>query len=240
MTVPVIYYHKIDLPQPGSKVRGGYTPPARFARQMAYLKKHGFVFYTASELVEHFRERGEFPPNAVTVTFDDGWKDNYTNAFPILRRFQIKATVFLVPSCIGQVSARVQAEGESPRAHLSREEIFEMARGGIEFQSHSLSHQLLDRISLQEVKVEVEESKRQIENLLQKPCRIFAYPAGYFSATAQAALKDAGYTAAFTTSYGPTDALDIYALNRTEILRRDRFLFQFARKVEAFKSQPEG
>jgi peptidoglycan/xylan/chitin deacetylase (PgdA/CDA1 family) len=231
MPVPVICYHKIDIPQPGSLVRGGYTPPARFAKQMAYLKRQGFVFYTASELIEYFQQHEKFPPRGITVTLDDGWKDNYPNAFPILRKFGIKATIFLVPSCIGQVSAKVQAEGETPRAHLSSDEILEMSAHGIEFGSHSMNHKLLHQITPEEVKYEVEESKREIENLLQKPCKIFAYPAGFFSETARQAIKDAGYTAGFTTIYGPTDRLDPYALNRTEILRRDRFLFQFARKV---------
>ena len=235
MPVPVICYHKIDVPQPGSLVRGGYTPPARFARQMTYLKKQGFVFYTASELIDYFREHGAFPPNAITLTLDDGWKDNYTNAFPILRGLGIKATIFLVPSCLGQVSAKVQAEGEGPRAHLSTEEVLEMSRHGIEFGSHSMNHKLLHQIPDEEVKHEVEESKREIENLLQKPCKVFAYPAGYFSDVAQAAVKETGYTAAFTTHYGPLDELNLYALNRTEILRRDRFLFQFARKVNALR-----
>lgn len=235
MHVPVIYYHKIDVPQPGSLVRGGYTPPARFSRQMSYLRKQGFIFYTASELIDYFREHGAFPPGGIALTFDDGWKDNYTNAFPVLLELGIKATIFLVPSCLDQVSAKVQAEGESPRAHLSSEEVLEMSRHGIEFGSHSMNHKWLHQISEEEVRHEVEESKRQIENLVQKPCKVFAYPAGYFSDIAQRAIKETGYTAAFTTHYGPTDELNLYALNRTEILRRDRFLFQFARKVNALR-----
>ncbi len=55
MIAPVLLYHKIDWPAPDSRVRGGFTPPARFARQMSYLKRRGFVFYTASELIEYFR-----------------------------------------------------------------------------------------------------------------------------------------------------------------------------------------
>jgi peptidoglycan/xylan/chitin deacetylase (PgdA/CDA1 family) len=233
MPAPVILYHKIDKPAPDSLLRGAFTPPARFARQMAYLKKQGALFYTASELIEHFREHGAFPANGITLTFDDGWKDNYTNAFPILRELGIKATVFLVPSCIGQVSSKVRGEGEGARAHLTRAEILEMSQHGIEFGSHSMNHKLLDRISPQEVKVEVEEAKRRLEDLLQKPCKVFAYPAGYFSDVARRAVEDAGHIAAFSTRYGPVDHLDIFALNRTEILRRDRFLFQFARKVKA-------
>ncbi|MGB7921794.1 MAG: polysaccharide deacetylase family protein [Pyrinomonadaceae bacterium] len=236
MIAPVILYHKIDKPARDSLLRGAFTPPARFARQMRYLKRRGAQFCTASELIEHWRERGAFPPNSITLTFDDGWKDNYTNAFPILRELGIKATVFLVPSCIGQVTSKVQGEGEGPRAHLSREEILGMSQHGIEFGSHSMNHKLLDRISPQEVRAEVTEAKRQLEDLLQKECKVFAYPAGYFSDVARRAVEDAGHIAAFSTCYGPQDHLDIFALNRTEILRRDRFLFQFARKIKALGS----
>lgn len=84
----------------------------------------------------------------------------------------------------------------------------------------------------EEVKFEVEESKRQLEELLQKPCKVFAYPAGYFNDEARRVVEDAGHAGAVTTIYGPRDRPDPYALNRIEILRRDRFLFQFARKVE--------
>ena len=201
---------------------------------MAYLKKEGFVFYTASELIEHFLQHGQFHPNGIALTLDDGWKDNYTNAFPILRRLEIKATIFIVPACVGEVSTKAVAKGEGPRLHLSRENILEMSAYGIEFGSHSLNHRLLHELPPKEVKLEVEEAKRQIEEIAQQACKTFAYPAGLFSESVQRVIKDAGHIAAFTTSYGPTDQLDLFALNRTEILRRDRFLFQFARKVQQF------
>jgi hypothetical protein len=72
--------------------------------------------------------------------------------------------------------------------------------------------------------------------MVQKECHTFAYPAGHFSKAAKRIIQESGHTAAFTTTYGPSDSLDLFALNRTEILRRDRFLFQFARKVESFRS----
>ena len=235
MVIPVIQYHKIDRPAADSLVRGCFTPPRRFARQMAWLKRKGFVFYTASELIDHFRQRGEFPENGIALTFDDGWQDNYTNAFPVLKQLGIRATIFIIPSVIGETSAKALAAGEGPRAHLSREEILEMSRQGIEFGSHSMNHRLLPQLSPEEVKLEVEEAKKQIEELIQKPCRTFAYPAGYFSDGAKRIISEAGHTAAFTTVYGPADRIDLYALNRTEILRRDRFLFQFANKVNRLR-----
>lgn len=233
--IPVIQYHKIDKPGPGVLVRGGFTPPARFARQMTYLKKCGFIFYSASELIGHYLENNEFPPNGIAVTFDDGWKDNYINAFPVLKRLGIKATIFIVPSCMGEVSSKVMAEGEIERPHLSRDEILEMSAGGIEFGSHSVNHKLLDRISPQEVKFEVVESKKQIEDLLQQPCKTIAYPGGFYSEESQRMIESAGYIAAFSTVFGPQDSLDLYAINRVEIFRRDRFLYQFKRKIDPLR-----
>ena len=228
---PFIFYHKIDLPPPDAKIRGGYTPPKRFAKQMAFLKKQGFVFYTVSDMIDSYLKHGRFPSRGIAITFDDGWNDNYENAFPVLRQLNIKATVFLISSCIGQISNKAQSVGEGPRAHLSKLEIREMQEYGIEFGSHTLSHKLLDRISPEEVKIEVEQSKKQLEDILKAPCNVFAYPGGHYDEVARRLVKDAGYRVAFTTRYGPVDHFDPFALNRTEILRRDRFVYQFARKV---------
>lgn len=237
MNAPVLAYHKIDVPRKDIRIRGAFTAPSRFAKQLGYLKKREFVFYTASELIEHYLNHGKFPPKSLALTLDDGWKDNYTNAFPILQRLGIKATIFLVPTCIGQVSDTVVGKGEQPRAHLSREDILEMSAGGIEFGSHSLNHKHLHQISPEEVTFEVEESKRRIEDLLQKPCKTFCYPAGFFNETAKEAVKRAGYIAAFSTIYGDDTQLDLYALNRIEILRRDRIPFRFARKARLLSNR---
>ena len=233
MIPPVIQYHKIDKPGPGSLVRGGFTPPHRFARQMTFLKKSGFAFYTVSALIEHFLEHDRFPERGIAVTLDDGWQDNYTNAFPVLRSLGLVATVFIVPSCLGQSSIKAGAEGEAARPHLSPAQVLEMSAAGIEFGSHSLNHRLLHQLPREEVVIEVEEAKRQIEQLTGKECKTFAYPAGYYNQQAQQIIAAAGHIAAFSTTYGPDDTLDLFALNRIEILRRDRFRFQFARKVAA-------
>jgi peptidoglycan/xylan/chitin deacetylase (PgdA/CDA1 family) len=111
-----------------------------------------------------------------------------------------------------------------------------MANAGIEFGSHTMSHQLLHQLPQAEVKSEIETAKRELESLLQSPCWTLAYPAGFFSDAACQIAREAGHIAAFSTIYGPTDQLDLFALNRTEILRRDRFIFQFGRKVAPFRS----
>jgi peptidoglycan/xylan/chitin deacetylase (PgdA/CDA1 family) len=232
--VPVIQYHMIDMPSLGARVRGGFTPPKRFAKQMKYLKSHGYSFFTASELIEYYLERRQFPPRGLTITFDDGCLDNYTNAFPVLRELGIKATMFIVPSCIGETHCKALALGEPPRPHVTREQILEMNRFGIEFGSHSMNHRLFHQIPRSDVQYEVESSKLFLENLLQKPCKTFAYPAGYYTSEAERIIESAGHICAFSTTYGPNDHIDLYAVNRTEIFRRDRFLFQFARRLKPF------
>ena len=236
MQIPVLAYHKIDEPTSDIKLRGAFTSPKNFARQMRYLKRQNYKFYTASELIDFYLENGAFPARAITLTFDDGWKDNYTNAFPIMKELGIRATIFLVSSCIGKRSAKVVADGEGEREHLALEDILEMSEYGIEFGSHTLNHKLLHQVPDEEVEFEVTESKKEIENLLQKPCRVFAYPAGFCTAAAQNAVKRAGYVAAFSTVYGDRENVNLYALNRIEILRRNWFLFQFARTIKPLRS----
>lgn len=230
--IPVLAYHKIDVPTADVKIRGAFTAPARFDKQISYLRRRGFEFYTASQLVQRFIESGRYPENAICLTFDDGWKDNYTFAFPILKKHGVVVTIFLVPSCIGRTTDQVTAEGEGKREHLSASDIREMSDFGIEFGSHSMNHRLFDRISPDEIDSEVFESKAFIENLVQRDCSVFAYPAGFFNEHSKASIKGAGYLAAFSTVYGSDDRNDLFELNRTEILRRDKFPFRFARKIK--------
>lgn len=234
MLVPALLYHKIDVPARDVKIRGAYTSPRRFEKQMSYLKKIGFEFCTASELVDDYLKFGKFHENRIVITFDDGWKDNYSNAFPIMKRLGIRVTIFLVTSCIGKTTAQVTAEGEGVREHLSREDVLEMSKHGVEFGSHSVNHKLFDRITPAEIEDEINASKTYIEDLVQKPCRIFAYPAGFFTEPAKQLIKQAGYIGAFSTVYG--DDSDIFSLNRVEILRRDRRPFQFSGKIKALRA----
>jgi peptidoglycan/xylan/chitin deacetylase (PgdA/CDA1 family) len=233
MKVPALLYHKIDLPTADVKIRGAFTAPQKFERQVAHLKRNGYEFYTASELIKFYRANGEFPPRAIAITFDDGWKDNYQYAFPVLKKYGAKATIFLVTSCLGQMTDRVTADGEGPREHLSEKDVLEMSKGGIEFNSHSVNHSLFHQISEEDIRFEVNESKKIVENLTQKECSVFAYPAGFFTDFAKRAIKEAGYEGAFSTIYGTEENFDIYSLNRVEILRRDSFPFRYGKKIKS-------
>ena len=120
---PVLLYHKIDYPTADVRIKGAFTSPRVFERQLAYLHRSGFEFLTASELLTRLLNQGLFPPKTVAITFDDGWKDNYVNAFPILRKYGVPATIFIVPSLVGETSDQVTADGEGPREHASADDI---------------------------------------------------------------------------------------------------------------------
>jgi peptidoglycan/xylan/chitin deacetylase (PgdA/CDA1 family) len=228
---PVLLYHKIDLPTPDVKVRGAFTRPDIFENQIKYLQKQQYRFVTVGELIEHQIEFGSFPSKTIAISFDDGWKDNYVRAFPIMKKYGVRATIYLVADCLGRTTDRVVPPGELPREHMSANDVREMDEYGIEFGSHTLSHRWLHELGPDEIDKEIVESKKFVEDLTQTVCKTIAYPAGYFNDHAKASAKQAGYLAAFSTIYGDESADDLFELNRTEILRRDKFMFRYSRKI---------
>jgi len=233
MRAPVLLYHKIDVPTPDVKVRGAYCAPRVFEKQLAYLVKNQIKVVTVGELIDQFNSFGFFPERTVAISLDDGWKDNYLNAFPLIKKYGLTATIYLVADCLGRTTDQVTAPGEAPREHLTAENVREMASYGIEFGSHTLSHRFLDKIPPEDVDHEVVKSKSFVEDLVQTQCKTIAYPAGYFTEHAKNAARKAGYVAAFSTVYGDDLGGDLFELNRTEILRRDKFMFRFRRKIRS-------
>jgi peptidoglycan/xylan/chitin deacetylase (PgdA/CDA1 family) len=233
VTSPFLLYHKIDHPTADVKIKGAFTTPAKFEKQIRYLNKLGISVLTASDMIEYYKREGRFPDRTISLTFDDGWKDNYTNAFPIMKKYGVTATIFLVPSLLGKISDHVTADGEGPREHMSEDDVREMSAAGIEFGSHTTHHKLLHQATDEEVVSEITESKKSIEDIVQKECRMFAYPAGFFTDLAVKCVADTGYAGAFSTVYGQDNGGDLYRLNRTEILRRDGYPFKFGKKIRS-------
>ena len=110
-----------------------------------------------------------------------------------------------------------------------------MAKHGIEFGSHTTNHRLLHELKPDEVRFEVSDAKKQIEGCSNARAKLWRIQRGFLNATVEKIVAEAGYTCAFSTVYGPKEPIELYALNRIEILRRDRFLWQFARKIRPIK-----
>lgn len=201
----VLMYHSVS--ETDSELA---VSPARFAQQLAWLTQQGYQFFTASDLL-----RDDLPTKAVVLTFDDGFADNYTQMFPILKQFNAKATIYLAPKM--QTIER-----------LSVEQIEEMQASGLcEFGAHTMHHVNVSQVPLDEAKAEIEASKAWVETTLGVPCRAFAYPYGRFNDENVGQVKTAGFTTAVTVKKGIEEVTDPYRIKRVSILRSTNKL-QFA------------
>jgi peptidoglycan/xylan/chitin deacetylase (PgdA/CDA1 family) len=137
----------------------------------------------------------------VVVTFDDGFRDFYTTAYPILEKFGLKATVFLSSGLIGKTFL-------TGRECLNEEEILELVARGIEFGSHTVNHPQLKSLSRDEIIYELADSKKMIEGITGSQVSLFSYPYrfpeedGAFIRNLGSLLIEAGYSAGVTTSIG--------------------------------------
>jgi len=186
---------------------------------MAYLKKHNYRVISLSDLVSCLETKTDLPKKAVVLTFDDGYQDNYFNVWPILKKYNFAATIFLVPGLIGQEMNNAQ---KIPLKILDWPQIQEMHQSGlVDFQPHSLTHPRLDKISLEQVRKEIKESRKIIEERLNKTCSFFAYPFGKYNEEVKQIVKKEGFKAALSIKAGLVkEGDDVFELNRISVNSR--------------------
>ncbi len=186
--IPVLNYHQIN----DRDVNALTVRTDQFEAQMQYLAEHGYHTITPAELTDAWDNGTPLPDKPVIITFDDGYVDNYKNAYPILQKYNLKATIFLVSDFLGTYPN-----------YLTWDEAAEMqASGLIDFESHTLSHEELDKLSDEEMQHQLVDSKHALEWHLQKNIKYLAYPCGDYTQKVQDATRDAGYRAAFTVHLG--------------------------------------
>ncbi len=205
--IPALMYHKIGDPPEPTQLAKLWVSEEEFKWQMEYLLRHGWSPILFADLEEAEVGKSKLPPNAVLVTFDDGYANNYEVAFPIMKALGIKSNIFLVYETIDQHNAWHDPKSEPWIRMLTWKQCFEMRDSGlVEFGSHTMKHRNLPTISLEEAKWELAESKRRLEEKLGVPMRGFAYPYGagaYVPAVRQAA-REAGYRYDFGIKQGIT------------------------------------
>ena len=193
---------------------------ADFDKQMQYLSK---VYNPISldQMAQHIQNGTSLPSKAVAVTFDDGYRDNYENAYPILRKYNIPATFFLTTGFIGtgQIPKWDKAYHTNENTlMLSWEQVLKMSGNGIAFGSHTLTHPFLTRIPLKQAQKEICMSKDIIEQKIGTPITTFSYPSGNFDSNIKQIVKEAGYSAAVSTIPGYNSMhVDVHALKRNVI-----------------------
>lgn len=214
--VMILNYHKIDNMNISLSVL-----PDDFAAQMDYLKRNDYHTITPDELYASLAGEADLPENPVLITFDDGYKDNYQNAYPILKKYGFKATVFVVTSFMG-----------TQKNYLTWEQAQEMEANGISIESHTVSHKSMTELSDDELRAELVNSKKAIEDHLGKQVDYIAYPTGTYNLHIAQLVKDAGYKAAFTIKYGNVDkASNLYALERVPIFHTEDTFKSFLERI---------
>jgi len=218
--------HSISAPQ-SSEERTYYLSPTRFHRCMHWLKESGYESASAAEWLH-----GDVGKNRILLTFDDGYDDLYSQLLPATVQFRLKPIVFLVADRTGTTNVWDHTRGLRRRDLLTLDQIREMQRYGVEFGSHTLTHPWLPGVSDDDLRREVGDSKRRIEDVLGMPVTTFAYPFGGVDQRVRGAVAAAGYALAFTTRPGLNWWGDPLCLNRAEVSETDTFL-DFALKLRS-------
>lgn len=203
--IPILMYHSIgDDPDPrGAQYYRTVTSPQGFARHMQVLSSEKYQVVTLKQALAAIAGDFLVPEHRipVVITFDDGLRDFYTNAFPVLHAAGMPSTVFLTTGCI---------DGNFPTGVpcLRSAEVKELARHGVDFGSHTVSHPRLVELSPAELEREVAESRFLVEDLIGTQVGLFSYPYRFpqedanFQRFLRERLVANGYFAGVTTALG--------------------------------------
>lgn len=229
--VPILMYHKIN-PDPETGNLGLRVPPSEFDWQMQYLAGQGYHTVSLQDVRDYIKEGKPLPPKPVVITFDDGYKDNYTYALPILEKYGFTATVFVVVNTIGSVN-KFDLGVQPVNQMMSWSELRDMASRGIDIWSHTMDHPHLSGLPQDKALYQIKESKAALEKGLGLPVKYFCYPYGSYNQAVKKMVEQCGYEAATTTHQGlayPSD--DIFALKRVYVtgqMSRQKFIRELTR-----------
>ena len=187
--VPILSYHQVN-----DIDHNEFTlSPEEFDAQMKYLVDNGYTFMQPDELLDAWDNQTPLPAKPVVVTFGGGRLDFYKTAFPILQKYNVKATLFVVTDFISLYPS-----------YITWAQAREMQESGlVDIESNTLNHgNLADMLSNQDIRNQLINSKQAVEWHMKKPANYLSYPGGMYTREVEQITHDAGYRAAFTIDYG--------------------------------------
>lgn len=200
--VPVLMYHSISSKYDNSIC----VSEGQFRKQMAWLRDNGYHSVSADAFYAGLTENGPLPEKPVLITFDDGFKDNYKVAWPILQEYGFTATFFVVA---GKIDAY----------NLNWDELAQLIENGNSIGSHSVTHRDLSCLTAAQQEKELRESKRILEEGLDMTIRAFSFPFGKYNKVTLSLLPELGYALSFTTRSGRVHSGDsAYLLKRIHVV----------------------
>jgi len=192
--VPILMYHYISVPSPDADdVRRDLSvTPQDFEEQLRYLVEAGYHSITLRDLIYYLAIGKRLPRKPIILTFDDGYRDNYTRAYPLLKKHGFVGTFFLI-------TAPIDEEHEE---YLSWDQIKEMSAGGMEFEPHTYTHPDLRDQPVDYVVWQIMASKEAVEERTGKTSRFFSYPSGMYDQQVVDVLRSAHFWGAVTINQG--------------------------------------
>ena len=193
--VPILVYHSVRAYIKGeSKLQDAYDiTPELLAQELTYLNSNGYHAVSFADVSRYFDEGIPLPNKPVILTFDDGWKNQYEHALPVLLKYNTKATFFVYTNPI-----------DHKKAHwMSWDEVKSLDKLGMEIGGHSRTHPILTKITTDAgLDKEISGGKKILESHLGHPVKVFAYPFGMHNEAVERAVKRAGYTSSRTVYAG--------------------------------------
>ena len=213
--IKVLLYHRVVPDDRGAAGSEFEVPVRNFRRQLQVLDRLGFTPITFVDYMLYLRGELDLPKSPIIITFDDGYEETFTCAFPVLQEFGMKAVVFVItdPHIVTNVWDKETTGTEAPL--LKAQHILEMHSAGFEIGSHSLTHQRLTSLPRDACWEEISRSRMLLEIMLNAPIRTFSYPYGDLNDEVKQLASEAGYTAACAAWSGPA----VFGTDRFEIRR---------------------
>jgi len=174
-TLPILIFHTLEKPGPAISFSA-----RDFRRNLGMLHQRGYRTLSLLTAVERLRQGQPFPPRALVLTFDDGYRSVYEKAFPVLQRYAMSATIFVTTGLQRPSRPTERLPSCVHRPMLSWNEIREMHSWGVEIGAHSCTHADLTRLPTDRIQAELGDSKAIIEDMLGSAVQSFAYPYGRY------------------------------------------------------------
>lgn len=198
LDIPILMYHYIRVvADPNDKLGINLSvTPNKFAKQLDYLQTKGYHTINFQDVLT-----GNIPANPIILTFDDGYEDFYTAAYPELKKHNMTAVSFIIT-------------GKSDSNYMTKAQIKSLSDAGIEIGSHTISHPDLSTLSEAKANVEINSSKTELENIIGRKVISFCYPSGKYTDKTIDSVKNAGYLFATTTKSGIGEFKEPLSLHR--------------------------
>ncbi len=228
-------YHIVDQPRTDREKKYCCLPEC-FLRQMKFLSQSDYSLINLDDIDEILSGKKVMNNTGIAVTFDDGFEDFHQNAFPVLKQFDIPATLFMISERVGDTNDNdLTHRHDSPkRILLTQEQLLEVSQSGILIGSHTRTHPKLNEISADKENLndELLHSRQVLENQLNKTVEHFAYPYGLLNDDVVNMVKQTGYRTACSTRSGFNRLeIDPFLLRRIEVFGSDN-LWQFKQKLK--------